>query len=570
MIIFVFILIFSSCFGQLKEEEIVSRIESHLSLKDYASAENEAKNGTLLFPNSTKLLSFQILTLLENDQEDKALYLYRESKNKLVEDENFLERFAWGLLKSGSCCSSYPNRLLALLTAQFSSDARSTELLLKMMRDSHALLRITAVRLSSKFQDAQLKDEIVHLAKTEKNWQVRLEVLKLIGQMKEKRCLPLLNKILESPSSLMEEKMAAITSLVSLYDQVDVETLIPLFGSDRASLRLLGIGLALHFEIEEIKDGILKLLQDPISSVRLSALYAYCMHFRKYYSEKDVLQVIEKTLHDADPKIGIISAYTLLFVDARLGYETFFPYFSHEKKEIRQFAAATLSHSGKYGITLMEKIFDNTNDLTVKINLALGLIGQRKKVAACRELIYQFLTEEKDLWMFSNEAFFEAITPSKVRFTPIIPNYPQAIDQMVRIELLSLLAILEDPRAVNAARVFLDEKDWQVKGALAVMLLREGEEDAQGILYKLLEDKDPKVQLRAALILALLTKDEQIIHTLHSFYWGADFDRKLDILEAVGHIGSKESIPFLARILVNPSQKIRLVAASSIIRCLNH
>ena len=45
--------------------------------------------------------------------------------------------------------------------------------------------------------------------------------------------------------------------------------------------------------------------------------------------------------------------------------------------------------------------------------------------------------------------------------------------------------------------------------------------------------------------------------------------RKIDILEAIGHVGSKESLFFLSRILYNPSQKIRLVAASSLIRCLD-
>lgn len=571
MIRILILLAFSTCLAAPDEKQVLSRIEGHMSLKDYASAVQEAEKGLEKFPESAILHRGYLLSLMENNQEQKALrFFHDEKKNVFFEDETFLEKFSWSILKSGTNSTNFPNRLLSLLTAGFSKDSRSTRILLKMLSDSNALLRATAARLSCQFQDAQLKDAIFSLLKKEKNWKVRLELLQAIGSLKEERAKKKLEKLLEDNKSLLEEKMAAISSLVALTDNIEDKALKKLFLSDRASLRMLAVQLAIYFEKKEMLPYVKTLLKDPISSVRLCAMYAYGLYFRLQDTKEEVLTLSEKLVKDADPRVAIVSAWTLLFVNTQKGYEAFFPFFVHEKEDIRLFAAAALAHSGKYGIDLMEKIFDHTQDQTIKLNLCIGLIGQRRKIPECRDFLYKTLMQDEQLLMGTQQAYFSVIQPSKVRYTPISPNYPQAVDQMVRLEFLSLLSILDDPRAIDAARYFLKKGDWQVKGALAVLLLREGEEDAHKILQKLLTDKDPDVRMRAAMIIALLTKDESVIHSLHSFYWEADYVKKIDLLEAVGHIGSKKSIPFLVKALKDPSQKIRLVAASSIIRCLNH
>lgn len=571
MIRILLLFVCSSCFCTLTEKKILTRIEGHMSLKDYASAVSEAEIGIKAFPESPFLYRGYLLSLMENRQEQKALGLFHDAKKSaFFEDEGFLEKFSWAILKSGTKSTNFPNRLLSLLTAGFSKDSRSTHILLKMLSDSNALLRATAAKLACQFQDAQLKDAIVSLLQKETNWKVRLELLQAIGSLKEKRAKKKLERLLEDNRSLLEEKMAAISSLVAITDDIEIDALKRLFVSDRASLRMLALQLAIYFEKKEMLDQVKILLKDPISSVRFCAMYAYGLYFRLLDRKEEVLKISERLVKDSDPRVAIVSAWTLLFVDRQKGYEAFFPFFVHEKEDIRLFASAVLAHSGKYGVDLMEKIFDHTHDQTIKLNLCLGLIGQRRRIPECRDFLYKTLMHDEQLLMSSGLAFFSIIQPSKVRYTPLSPNYPQAVDQMVRLEFLSLLSILEDPRAVDAARYFLKKSDWQVKGALAVLLLREGEEDAHRILQKLLKDKDPDVRMRAALIIALLTKDESVITSLHSFYWEADYTKKIDLLEAVGHVGSKKSIPFLIQALKDPSQKIRLVAASSIIRCLNH
>ena len=46
-------------------------------------------------------------------------------------------------------------------------------------------------------------------------------------------------------------------------------------------------------------------------------------------------------------------------------------------------------------------------------------------------------------------------------------------------------------------------------------------------------------------------------------------EMKIHVLEAIGHIGDRESIPFLIQILKEPFQVLRVVAASALIQCLS-
>ncbi|NGX63826.1 MAG: hypothetical protein KR126chlam6_01242, partial [Candidatus Anoxychlamydiales bacterium] len=56
---------------------------------------------------------------------------------------------------------------------------------------------------------------------------------------------------------------------------------------------------------------------------------------------------------------------------------------------------------------------------------------------------------------------------------------------------------------------------------------------------------------------------------LEEAYLSSDYNMKIQILESLGHIGSKKSIKFLINVLDEPYQNLRVVAASSMIRCIN-
>ena len=60
------------------------------------------------------------------------------------------------------------------------------------------------------------------------------------------------------------------------------------------------------------------------------------------------------------------------------------------------------------------------------------------------------------------------------------------------------------------------------------------------------------------------------VSSVQEAYKKVDRDMKVNILGALGHIGDKQSIPFLIDLLEEPHQILKIVAASALIQCVYH
>jgi HEAT repeat protein len=203
------------------------------------------------------------------------------------------------------------------------------------------------------------------------------------------------------------------------------------------------------------------------------------------------------------------------------------------------------------------------------MNLAFGLLGQRIETEAACSALFEGLTEEKKRWMWIEDEF-HTLAPSKLKYDETIPNYPEEVNQLVRLEVLSVLAIFKYPKAQEAIKRFLQERTWGVSGLASALLLTEGDESSIELVQELLKDPQPKVRIQAALILALWGEGENALSVLQEAYATADRDLKERILEGVGRIGSLNSIAFLVEKLGEPYQNLRVIAASALLQCLYH
>lgn len=239
--------------------------------------------------------------------------------------------------------------------------------------------------------------------------------------------------------------------------------------------------------------------------------------------------------------------------------------------ENRRMAAAALAAAGDRGLALSVKTLKASEDPYVKANIALGLLGQRIEVKMGCDLIYEFLQSEKRMWMWDTRPnpLFRILAPSQVRHVDQIPNYPEAIDQMTRLNLVSLLALVEDARALPALKTFLQRKSWGITGVAAATLLQEGDETALEVVRKLLDDADPNIRLQACLVLAMLGREESVLRDLQGAYAGADHEKKLHILEALGRVGNANSYSFLVGVLREPFPILRVAAAAALIQSVN-
>lgn len=549
-------------------EEGIRRVQAHLLIEDASSALTEAKALSEQYPDSLNVKKTLIEALAANGKEEEALDLWNQLTLKnpdLLYDRNLLEELAWGVLNKGTKSTQYGVRLASTIGSFVTRDVRAVPILLKMMRDSNAIIRSVAVQMASAFRDAPLRDEIARLMRDEKVWLVRLEVMKAIGQLKMKELAPELKKLVQSERTLIEERQVAIASLLEIYDEISMDEFKLLCSSNRAGLRHLACSIAIHFRMQEAKEEVMKLLQDTHSAVRIAALDAFGLIYKGQESD------IAPALQDPDPAVAITAAWAAYLVDSPLGEKSMEKWLSDTLPENRRLAAAALASVGQRGVPLSIKTLNSSKDPYVKANVALGLLGQRVEVKACSDFLYDFLQKEKRLWMTDQKQnpLFEVLTPSQVKYNDQIPNYPEAQDLMTRLQLVSLLALVEDPRAVDALKTFLGKKNWGVTGVAAATLLHEGDDTALDIVKELVNDPDPNIRLQACLVLAMFGKDETVLHDLQGAYAGSDHEKKLHILEALCKIGNAHSYSFLMNVLKEPFPVLRVAAAAALIQSVN-
>ena len=421
------------------------------------------------------------------------------------------------------------------------------------------------MQLSTAFRDAPLKDEITRLLKEERVWMVRLEVIKAAGLLKMKEQAPFLQGLVQSEKTTIEERQVAIASLLEIYEKISLPEFKTLARSNRAGLRHLACSIAAHFQMDEAKEEIIRLIQDSHPSVRIAALNAFGLFYQG--QEEDLLSA----LSDPDPAVAITASWAAFVIHSPLGEKYMEKWLSDSLPENRRLASAALAAVGSRGVNLAVKTMKESFHPYVQANIALGLLGQRVEVQACCDLIYRFLETEKRMWMIDKRPnpLFDILAPSQVRHNDQIPNYPEAQDQMTRLNLVSLLALVEDPRALFALKSFLQRKNWGVSGVAAATLLHEGDESALEVVKQLLNDPDPNVRLQACLVLAMFGKDESVLRDLQGAYGGADHEKKLHILEALGKIGNAQSYSFLVGVLREPFPILRVAAAAALIQSVN-
>lgn len=571
MRVYVFLLFAIASLQAIADEDVAKkRVYNHLLIRDTLSAVKDGKKALQAFPESKEIQIALIDALCAYGDETEALELWQRYFPQST-DRRMIEILAWGVLNKGEASSQLDLQLYALLGAAFTRDAKAIPLLIQQLQNSNALIRTVAIKLCASFGDTPLKMEIARLLKQEKVWYVRLEVIQAVGALHMIELKSELKEIIGNPKTLAEEKAAAIGALAHMYDRIDRGELAMLTKSNRAGLRQLACEVISHMNLYEYLDLILPLLSDGSPDVRVSALNTLGLMRVVQVGGNPIAESIEKMAEDASPEVAITAGYVLLLLSKKSAEPCLERWLSSENAQWRRMASAAISASGVYGNKLALKALKTAQDPYVRANLAIGLIGQRIHVHAACDILYSFLLDRPyQLWMWESalNPLFRSLAPSQVKHIEQIAHYPVVIDQLVRLDLLSMLSIVRYDKAQDAVKEFLKMRAWGVTGAAAATLLQEGDEEGLDAVQALLEDKDQNIRMQAALILTLVGNDLSAARVLREVYPRVDREMKIHILEAIAHVGDPLAIPFLLNILKEPFQLLRFIAASALIQCL--
>ncbi|OGN60403.1 MAG: hypothetical protein A3F40_03630 [Chlamydiae bacterium RIFCSPHIGHO2_12_FULL_27_8] len=520
-------------------------------------------------------MKLKFIECLAYNQDDinaiKYLNTYLKEFPDEIYNQNFLEEISWQILYKGAQSTQYQTRLTSAIGSYLTQDVRAVDVILNFLRDTNAVIRSVALQLASAYIDNPIKNEVEKLLINEKIWLVKLEVIKACGNMKITSVKKNLEEIISADNSTYEEKAFATNALISMSDKINKEDIEKLSKSKKANLRKLSCDLILSLNILNVKDILIDLLNDPISEVRIASLNALSIVYLDNLTKNETDQIIKKTLNDQDPSVAITSAYFAVLKTDPRGEKLLKKEIFSENIDKARFAASVLAHLKNYSLSLKEEILKKHNDPYVLVNIAIGLIGERKLLKESSVILHDFLQKHREKIMVetTKNTLFETLIPSYVKHIDQIPNYPESIDQMTRLNLFSMLSIVDFAKAKEALIGFLKQKGWGVTGFAAATLLKEGDEDSLEIVRDVIKDKDESIRIQAALVLASIGRDENVTKILIDAYKSSPRELKIQILESLGHIRSKESINFLIETLSEPYQILRVVAASSLIRSLN-
>ncbi len=547
-------------------------IKNRVDLLSLIGAEDQAlqelKDVQKEMPDSLAIQEVYLRLLAQQGKESQVIQEWVLASARfpaLLENHDLLENLAWLVIKNGANSSQVSVRISALLASVFTQDVTAIPILLGGIRSSQQTLKSLAIQLAPYIRGKELEEAMIQELLLRQHRDIKVAALYAIAQMQLKDQQDLLEGFLQDERISMEEKHAAIFALLSFSDQVSLEKLNDLASSSRYSLRRLACEYARFSSESTVRNLLVSLSSDPVSEVRFAAVYALGQ------LRSPVPNLFLKLSQERDKRIAYTAAWALVLYESEKGLPILQKGLQDPEASSRLFSAAALAATGKYGVDVMLAEMQTHNDPYVRVNLALALLGQQVAIDQSCQIIADFLEKEKDAVMWNRELPFEQLAPSTIRHQDAIPNAPEVFNQATRLDLLLTLIHLDYPGSLQSLKAFLQGSFWGIQGLAALQVLKEGDEKAVDLVRALLEtESDPVVRFQAALLLSGWSKDKEAIIILEDYYDQATRNQKVQILEAFSKLAIKSTIPFLFQRLQDPSQVLRIFAASALIQCINH
>lgn len=538
----------------------------------------EAEGALTTDSENINLKEVYIKLLAAAGRENESIEAWKKYEGSFKDEamkRELLEDVCWGIIRKGFDSSSLLSRLITLVAGTMTQDAYSVSLIENALNDTNWVIRKVAMQLSCYLMDFDLQKKALKILKDDPNWEVRVEAIKAVGAMKVTLAEPVLSEILSNQNTLDAiEKAAIIESLVLIKEKATCEEIKNLSKANRAGFRQLAAALAANSESKDNLNTLYNLCLDSNSDVKILALSAIAS--LKNLKDVNISEMIQKTaplMKDMDYKVCITAAYLQIVLGAKEGADALKGYCFHSNLDVRRFAASALAASGFKGVDCMKEIIAKSNDPFVKVQLSITMAGLRESLQDSLNNIFIFLNCETSnlMWDEASHPIFKTLKPSTIRRNPYEDIMtPETMDLLIRLNFLRMLAIFEYPSTIDLMKKFLKERNFGITLTAASTLIEEGGAEDLEMVRSLLYDPDIKVRVQAAFVLATWSKEKEPVLVLQEAYPKVDRDMKMKILEAVGTIGLKESVPFLMDKMQDSYQVIRIIGACALIMCLNH
>lgn len=480
--------------------------------------------------------------------------------------DHVLEEVAWATLQAASRDGTLQQRVHALIGQASTRDTRALPALHAALSDPSPVVRSVAAQLSPMCWDLETSLLLEEQLRKERQPDVRQALIGALGRCGTPFALQELLQAMEGADA--QEQVTALEAAVNHLGEVPHEMVQKCLRHARGGMRALAAHLALHLPHSSALTCCVKLLDDPQASVRRSAWEALASLPLQGKDWKKIQPHWRKIDQERDFAIANEAAGLALRFDGEAASQLLRKNLHSSIRQKSLQAMKALLRAGESSVPLFNEVAQKHTDRLLRMNALIGLLSHRVDTEQNLQKLLVEITQLDERVMPLKGGSHLSIAPSEAGHLPQIPNFPEALDLMVRLRLAHLVKSCGGPLPTQQISKWLEERRWGLSSAAAQLLLTEGDAEAAQSVKRLMDHPSQKVRLQAALVLAAVGRDESALDQLLAAGPIQDPEVEAQILEAAGSLATRRLMPLLTQKLSDPSPSVRVTAASSLLQVL--
>jgi HEAT repeat protein len=513
---------------------------------------------------------FMIQAYASDHQIQKALNILDAHKTLLKEShylKKCLEVLALSVFKTHFHSTQEPIKLASLASISLESDARVLDLILEAFESPSMKVKMMALRGLSGFADEKVKKVLLQTFKHSPHPAMSSSIAKIFASWQDKRILPLLFEKLNEDGLSLDEKLNYMVVIKELSRNIDLKQLKGLCKSKQASERLLATYLLSSKEVKDPVVFIKKLLNDSHLWVKQSALMTV---IKRKIHDPAIDALIDSWKDDKSFELKKAYYYWGLIHHRNDVIEAFKQDFIQGSLEQKKILASILYSSGSEHEDLIEELLVDSIDPYIRMQLGLYLLSSDKSDVGV-DFVCQALEDSKNKKIFAiSEPIlpFFSIQDENCSNVSINAGQRRSMDKHMRLKIFHLLAIKKMPQAKNVLKELLKSDLFEVSlDAMVHFWENFGYQDSE-YLKNILNDHDPELRLKAALVLSYLDYDKDIRKYLIDNYHKQTYSMQIQILFALSKYSEEDVFDFYIKQIRSKYPLIQAVGAGCLFTSL--
>lgn len=546
------------------------QLTSRLYLESFEEARSAADMLCQNHIDDPEAVYLSISAYCLSSELDKALSLLEQHKDSLQKAgfyKKSLEALSLSIFKKHFSSLQEPIKLASVAAIAQEPDARVLHLLLTAFENPSLKIKMFALRGLSAFPDEKVKTKLLYEFKYNSHPTIGIFIAKLFSSWQDKKILPFLEKKLFEDGLTLDEKISYIETIKQLDQSFNIEKIKQCASSSSASMRLLASILLASHNIPLDKTVLMALLNDTQLYVKQAAVQTLIK--RKVWAKDiDYLLASWKEAKSTDLKklyyyVGLVNHNASVIEEFKQDWDKAEPSWKKQLSSILYAAGDGHDH-------LVVDLLKHTEDDLIGLQLGLYLIsGSNPSYGTdhVSEALKKLATKKIYVIQEQIVPFFVFDDESNSSYT-IAAGHRRMMDKHIRLKIFHLLAMKKMPESKALLKTILRSDLFDVSlDAMVHFWENFGYED-RDYLKSILDEQDPDLKLKAALVLSYLDYDKDSRKALLECYNKQTYAMQIQILFALSKYGDEDVISFYVKNLKSKYPLIQAISAGCLFTAL--